>query len=106
MTCTLLLYLKITKSEFYQYHLADNTMLGDTEANKTNEKLHNSFEESSQNNNIEDVQNNYEKSENTVIPDEVATIEVLRRIKIYTISVFMIFAVTLCCFPALTVLMK
>lgn len=107
MTCTLLLYLKITKSEFYQYHLAETTTLGDTEANKTNEKLHdNSFEESSQNNNIQDDQNDYEKHENTVIPDEVATIEVLKRIKIYAISVFMIFAVTLCCFPALTVLMK
>lgn len=108
---SLVFYLIITRSEFYQYYLAEKVQNKDEELETDFKKLEIQESEESKFLNEEkpgtDTKNGdgpHPPPTKIVIPHKVNPLKVFGTISVYAISVFLIFAVTLTCFPALTLL--
>jgi len=107
---SLVFYLIITRSEFYQYYLAENVQRNEAKLETINNVDAPITEESEFLDkekaiiNSEEGDGPHPPPMKVVIPHKVNPLQIFGKISIYAISVFTIFLVTLACFPALTLL--
>lgn len=101
LTGTLVLYVVVTRTNFYQYYSAENVFKIDSESKNVYAESSESLVKEKHDSGCNACLDSFTSK---CVPHKVNALNVLGRIWIHAASVLLVFAVTLCCFPTLAVL--